>query len=166
MEILAITMAYNKNQMTNKKHPLKGDKIKPVKKRKYYEIRSGYRSGLEEQIQEALDSAGVAAQYEQEKIPFVIPAKNSKYLPDWRLPNGIIIEAKGRFVLADRQKHLLIKQQHPEEDIRFIFYNANAKLDKRSKTTQAEWAEKNGFKYSDWKTFKGVPEEWLVNCGA
>ena len=36
------------------------------------------------------------------------------YTPDFVLPNGIIIETKGRFTVADRRKHLLIKKQHPK----------------------------------------------------
>ena len=32
------------------------------------------------------------------------------YTPDFVLPNGVIIETKGRFVAADRRKHLEIKK--------------------------------------------------------
>ena len=39
----------------------------------------------------------------------------------FRLDNGIIIETKGAFNSADRKKHKLIKEQHPELDIRFMF---------------------------------------------
>ena len=57
------------------------------------------------------------------------------YTPDFELPNGIIIESKGRFVAADRKKHLLVQKQHPELDIRFVFSNSKAKISKGSKTT-------------------------------
>ena len=80
-----------------------------------------------------------------------------RYTPDFILPNGIIIETKGRFVAADRKKHLLIQQQHSELDIRFVFSNSRAKLSKGAKSTYGEWCEKHGFLYAD----KQIPEEWL-----
>lgn len=73
------------------------------------------------------------------------------------LPNGIIIEAKGVLYSEDRQKHLLIKKQYPDLDIRFVFQNPKNKLYKGSKTTYADWAEKNGFKYST----RQIPDAWF-----
>ena len=74
------------------------------------------------------------------------------------LPNGIIVETKGRFTPADRQKHLLVQKQFPELDIRFVFSNPNQKINKGSKTSYAMWCEKNGFLYA-----KGlIPKEWLM----
>ncbi len=34
---------------------------------------------------------------------------------------------------ADRQKHLLVRDQHPELDIRFVFSRSAAKINKASK---------------------------------
>lgn len=116
-----------------------------------------YRSGLEETVGKQLRDAGITVEYESIKIKFVQPAKVRTYTPDWVLPNGIIIETKGRFTAADRQKHLLIQEQHPNLDIRFVFSNPNAKINKRSKTSYADWCEKNGFLYA-----KGtIPLSWL-----
>lgn len=95
--------------------------------------------------------------YESSKIEFTRPAKSSKYCPDFHLPNGIIIETKGRFLTDDRQKHLLIKSQRPELDIRFVFSNSRAKISKQSSTTYAMWCEKNGFLFAD----KLIPRQWL-----
>lgn len=80
-----------------------------------------------------------------------------KYTPDFVLPNGIIIETKGRFTAADRKKHLLIKEQHPEFDIRFVFSNSRTKLNKGAKSSYGEWCSKHGFLYAD----KVIPQEWL-----
>ena len=80
-----------------------------------------------------------------------------KYTPDFRLPNGIIVETKGRFISDDRKKHLLVQQQHPDLDIRFVFSNSKAKLNKGAKSTYADWCIKHGFLYAD----KTIPEEWL-----
>lgn len=117
----------------------------------------GYRSGLEETIDVSLKAVGVNGEYEQHKIAYTKPATQHKYTPDFRLPNGIFVETKGRFVTADRKKHLLIKEQHPELDIRFVFQNANNRLSKKSKTTYADWCNKYGFLYAE----KEIPKEWL-----
>lgn len=120
-------------------------------------VAAGYRSGLEEKVGNLLEEQGCVAIYEPFKIAYTIPASNHTYTPDYELPNGIIIETKGRFVMEDRKKHLLVKKQHPDLDIRFVFANAKAKLRKGSPTTYATWCEKNGFKYAS----KEVPEEWI-----
>lgn len=130
----------------------------------------GYRSGLEDVIAAELSSRGVPFRYEAkvDVIPFVQPAKNRTYTPDFVLDNGVIIETKGRFVTADRQKHILIKAQHPELDIRFLFSNPNSRLSKLSKTTYGMWCEKNGFEYAKAATpaqirkgANSIPQDWI-----
>ena len=120
-------------------------------------VAAGYRSGLEEKVGTLLEEQGCVAIYEPFKIAYTIPASSHTYTPDYELPNGIIVETKGRFVLEDRKKHLLVKKQHPDLDIRFVFGNAKSKLRKGSPTTYATWCEKNGFLYAS----KVVPEEWI-----
>lgn len=117
--------------------------------------RSDFRSGLEYEVAKQLEDSGVTYEYEKTKIPY--QKKPSTYLVDFELPNGIIIETKGRFTSFDRAKHLLIKEQHPEYDIRFVFSNSRAKLYKGAKSTYGTWCDKNGFKYAD----KQIPLEWL-----
>lgn len=120
---------------------------------------TGKRSGLEVKIGAHLTESG--AEFQDEKQIPAVPytsRRERKYHPDFRLKNGIIIEAKGWFKPEDREKHLCIKYQHPELDIRFVFSNPNAKLGKRSMTTYAEWCVKFGFKFA-----KGlVPKEWIA----
>lgn len=116
----------------------------------------GYRSGLEDRISKQLKSLSVPVKYEEMKIKYAINEVRT-YTPDFELPNGIIIESKGRFTVADRKKHLLIKKQHPELDIRFVFSNSRAKINKGSKTTYGMWCDKHGFLYAD----KLIPEEWI-----
>ena len=120
-------------------------------------IKYGYRSGLESKVSAQLTEAGVDFEYEKFKIEYEVH-ETRKYTPDFRLPNGIIVETKGRFVAADRKKHLLVQQQRPELDIRFVFSNSNAKLNKGAKSTYADWCQKHGFLYAD----KFIPEEWLI----
>ena len=121
----------------------------------------GFRSGLEERVAKQLEELGVVAEYETQKIKYTIPESVHTYTPDFILPNGIIIETKGRFLLADRKKHILIKKQMPHLDIRFVFMNSAAKLNKGSKTTYADWCDKQGFVYAD----KLIPELWIKEKG-
>lgn len=120
-------------------------------------LREGFRSGLEDVVAQQLRVLGIEPEYEEHRIAFIRPARGSKYTPDFRLPNGIFIETKGRFVTDDRQKHILIKQQHPEYDIRFVFSNSRDRISKTSKTTYADWCVKNGFKFAD----KLIPKDWI-----
>ncbi|NBK20426.1 MAG: endonuclease I [Spirochaetia bacterium] len=120
-----------------------------------------YRSGLEDKIAAQLESAGVKYAYEDWKIPYVIPASNHSYKPDFILPNNIIIEAKGIFDTDDRTKHLLIREQYPELEIRFVFSSVNTKIYSGSKTTVAAWCDKYGFKFAA----KLIPAGWLKEKG-
>jgi hypothetical protein len=104
-----------------------------------------------------LAAQGIPYAYEEFKIPWVLH-KDCTYTPDFLLPNGIIVETKGRFVTSDRQKHLAIQKQEPLLDIRFVFSRANAKLSKASATTYAKWCSSKGFKYADLT----VPASWLA----
>jgi len=117
--------------------------------------RCDFRSGLEYRVACQLDDLGVAYEYENLRVKY--QKKPSTYTPDFELPNGIIIEAKGRFTSSDRSKHLRIKEQHPELDIRFVFSNSSNKLNKNSNTTYAGWCDRHGFLWSD----KRIPKDWL-----
>jgi hypothetical protein len=120
-------------------------------------VKNGYRSGLEEVISNKLAENNIDGEYEKHKIKYVKPATEHTYTPDFKLPNGIFVETKGRFVTEDRKKHVLIRKQHPELDIRFVFQNSKNKIRKGSPTTYADWCNKHGFKYAD----KVIPQEWL-----
>ncbi len=118
---------------------------------------AAYRSGLEENIAKQLSSKGVKVQFEEYSLGYTKPETQHKYTCDFILPNGIMIESKGLFDVDDRKKHILIKEQHPDLDIRFVFSRSASKLYKGAKTTYADWCVKNGFQYAD----KLIPDEWL-----
>ena len=120
-------------------------------------IKAGWRSGFELNINEYLKQKGIEGEYEKHVIKYIIPESNHKYTPDFKLPNGIFIESKGRFMLDDQKKHILIRAQHPDLDIRFVFQNSKAKIRKGSKTTYADWCAKHGFMFAD----KMIPDAWL-----
>jgi len=131
--------------------------VKLSKTPKARAISKGYRSGLEEKVAQYLLDAGVKFTYEEEVIRYIKPEKSARYTPDFVLENGIIVETKGRFLTADRLKHLLIQKQHPDLDIRFVFSRSKERLSKKSSTTYAAWCQKHGFKYAD----ETIPLEWL-----
>jgi uncharacterized protein (DUF488 family) len=129
---------------------------------KHYKVarRLGFRSGLEVEISDFLKKLSVPFIYEGIKIEWEDLAYRF-YTPDFVLPNGIIIESKGFFTVADRRKHIEIQRQHPKLDIRFVFANENSKLRKGSKTSYAKWCEKNNFKFCH----RVIPEKWLKERG-
>ena len=98
-----------------------------------------------------------AGHYEKYTITYTKPETNHSYTPDFVLSNGIVIEAKGLFEREDRQKHLLIKEQYPNLDLRFVFQNPKLKLYKGSKTTYGDWADKHGFLWST----RIIPDSWF-----
>ena len=116
----------------------------------------GYRSGLEHKVSQYLDKLYIKYKYEAIKIEWEDLAYRT-YTPDFVLDNNIIIETKGMFTTADRRKHLCIKKQHPELDIRFVFENSKRKLRKGAKSTYGQWCIKYDFQYFD----RIIPEDWL-----
>ena len=120
-------------------------------------IKYGYRSGFEHRISEQLKQQNINPQYETTVVKYTIPARDSKYTVDFTLPNGILVETKGRWMPDDRKKHLLVKEQHPELDIRIVFQSAKSKLRKGSKTTYADYCDKHGIKWSE----KTIPQSWI-----
>ena len=116
---------------------------------------ANYRSRLEERLARWLEVNGKPFEYETLKLNYTVHAV---YTPDFVLPNGVIIEAKGYFKPEDRRKMLAVKKQHPDLDIRLVFQSPNNTISKESKTTYAMWAEKNGFL---WAPYHSIPLDWF-----
>lgn len=123
-------------------------------------LKHGYRSGLEIKIKDYLKENKIPVKYERVKIEWE-DLMYRTYTPDFILPNGIIIEVKGRFTSDDRRKHLAVKKQHTTLDIRFVFESSRRKLSKGAKTTYGQWCDKHGFMYAD----RVIPQEWLSESG-
>lgn len=116
-----------------------------------------FRSGLERSIAKRLESKGVRYDYEPFRIPFIQPQKVRHYTLDFILPNGIVVEAKGQWKTADRQKFLMVQETYPDLDIRFVFSRSKTTISKRSTTTYADYCESNGWLYAD----KHIPQSWI-----
>jgi len=129
---------------------------KRISKARANAIKHGYRSGFEHKVADQLNEAKIDFEYEKTVIDYIKPQTNHTYTIDFTLPNGILVETKGRWVLEDRKKHLLIKDQHPELDIRIVFQNPNGKIRKGSKTTYASFCDKHDIKWAG----KTIPDAW------
>ena len=115
-----------------------------------------YRSKFEVRVAADLGKRKVDFQYEKVSFDYVPKIRN--YTPDFYLPESkIYIETKGRLTTNDRVKHLLIKDQYPDLDIRFVFVNADNKISRTSKTTYANWCDRHKFLWAE----SLVPMEWL-----
>ena len=114
-----------------------------------------YRSNPEESFATTLINDKIKFNYEADKISYTVI---KKYITDFYLIEyNFYIEFKGYFKPSDRRKHILVRNQNPDIDIRFVFLNANNKLNKNSKTTYADWCDKYNFKWAE----KIIPEQWL-----
>ena len=115
-----------------------------------------YRSKFEVKVAADLGKRKIDFQYEKVSFDYVPKIRN--YTPDFYLPDSkIYIETKGRLTTNDRVKHLLIKDQYPDLDIRFVFVNADNKISRTSKTTYANWCDRHKFLWAE----NLVPMEWL-----
>ena len=107
-----------------------------------------YRSKFEIKVAADLGKRKVAFEYEKVSFDYVPKIRN--YTPDFYLPESkIYIETKGRLTTNDRVKHLLIKDQWVDLDIRFVFVNAGNKISRTSKTTYADWCDRHKFLWAE-----------------
>lgn len=113
-----------------------------------------YRSKLEEQVGADLSRRGLAYQYESEKFRFV---QHKNYTPDFKVGN-VYIEVKGWWPPAERTKFLAVMVSHPELRIFVALQRPFATLNKRSKTTYADWCQKHGI---PWAPIP-IPDEFLT----
>ena len=116
-----------------------------------------FRSGFEKAIAEDLIEKDAGFTYEEDTILYIVPASTRKYIPDFKLSNGIIVEAKGRWTLEDRKKIVLVIEQNPKLDLRMLFQRDQV-LNKGAKTKYSSWCEKRGIPYAVGKV---IPEEWM-----
>ena len=107
------------------------------------------RNRFEHKTYNQLRRAKVLFKYEAERIAYILARH---YIPDFivETPTGkLYIECKGYLRPEHKAKLVAVKRQHPEIDLRILFY-ADTKKNTR-------WAEKNGIKFAISK----IPREWL-----
>lgn len=121
-------------------------------------FKSNFETEIYKQLVHDIRPKWVQFGYEITKIPYTTV---HNYKPDWTLTNTktgktIHIECKGYLRPEDIAKMRILNKQHPDLDIRFLFWTNN-KLNARSSTRYDEWAYKNGYKFA----FRTIPQEWL-----
>ncbi|MGO1160858.1 endodeoxyribonuclease [Brucella sp. C7-11G] len=93
--------------------------------------------------QKVAAQVGPGFAYEAKRLPYTLA---HTYLPDFlNEQTHEIVEAKGRFTAADRQKMLAVKAAHPQYKITIVFQNADLPINKNSKTSYGDWCSKHGF---------------------
>jgi predicted nuclease of restriction endonuclease-like RecB superfamily len=117
---------------------------------------SKYRSKLEERVADLLQGLGISYEYESTKVPYTI---QHNYCPDFILPNHVYLETKGYWDPNDRRKVLAVKRDNPDLDLRMVFQAPYNKINKKSKTTYAQWCEKHDI---PWTSYHNIPLEWLI----
>ena len=120
-----------------------------------------HRSKFETYVISALRrNKKIQVEYEPEKWPYVMPASTHQYTPDVKiiLPSGAVIyvELKGKLDGATRKKMILVREQHPDKDLRIVFMRNNT-LSKTSKTRYMDWATKAGYVCA----VGTIPSSWL-----
>lgn len=122
------------------------------------EVRNKYELDILKDLKSKSRKRKFIYDYESEFIPYVL---TKKYQPDFiitREDGGkIYIETKGYFRPADRAKMIAVKRNHPDLDIRIIFYR-NDKI-KGSKSRYTDWCERHKFPCH---VGHDVPTEWLA----
>lgn len=138
---------------------------KRIKGRNHFYKDYRMASHSEVKFAQKCDRQRITWDYEPETFPWIPPP--AKYTPDFKITcsNGKIfyVEYKGYLRNSDKRKMIEVKKQHPDLDVRFVFESATkpvAGAKKRkdgTKLSHKEWAEKQGFRWSE----GFIPKEWL-----
>lgn len=131
-----------------------------------------YRSKFEQKIGDYLTSCHVPFKYEEVTVAYQKEIKgecnvcgssdvcgSAKYTPDFLLPNGIFIEAKGKFTSSDRTKLLAVlrsNNQITRDNFRILFMYDNW-LTKRKVKRYTDWCAQHNIECA---VGHEVPEAW------
>jgi hypothetical protein len=129
-----------------------------------------YESKFEERLAAQLQKKGVKFTYESETWKYEKKPYNATcldcgsrrvmetrdYTPDFFLPSGIVVEAKGKFTSPMRTKLLAVRESNPDRDLRIVFQRDNP-LTSTKKKTYTGWAKQKGFKCAVGE----IPDDWL-----
>lgn len=107
------------------------------------------RNLFEKRIHNQLKRKKIKFSYEAERIPYVLARH---YVPDFIISTKlgkVYVECKGYLRPEDKSKLRAVKKQHPEIDLRILFYE--------ERKSNIRWAERNGFVYA----IGTIPSEWV-----
>lgn len=112
-------------------------------------MKKKFKNLFEKRINLQLKRSKLKFKYECERIPYVLAGH---YIPDFIVEtiNGkIYIECKGYLRPASKAKMVAVRRQHPEIDLRIVFYE--------KRKSNIRWAEKIGIKWA----VGTIPTDWL-----
>jgi len=143
---------------------------KSIFAKKSFKRKGRFRSNFELLISKQLIEAGAQWKYEITKYDYFLPINGEvicekcgrtkaitrkRYLPDFFLSNGVVIEGKGRLTVPDRKKLEAVRKYNPSLDLRILFMY-DRKTNKRG-DRYSTWAERIGI---PWAVAK-IPDEWM-----
>ena len=129
-----------------------------------------FRSKFEYSVASDLWKRKIAFGYEVESFPFFLEmyrgecrecgskdvVSSRSYTPDFFLPGGVVVEAKGKFTPKNRTRMLAFKESNPGVDIRMLFMRNNW-ISSKKRSTYGDWCDKHGFPWS----VGTVPKDWI-----
>lgn len=144
--------------------------MRTINNKKLYYKKRFYRSLFEVSVAKQLYEAGTKFTYETKSYSYLDPVPRAEcaacsgkdcfvrrtYTPDFFLPDGITIEAKGKLDFKQRKKLKAIKKSNPDLDLRLLFMR-DQKISKNSTTLYTDWAYQHGFTYA----VNTIPQSWL-----
>ena len=117
------------------------------------------KSGFEDRAIDLFKKHKVKADYEADKIEYVIRAN---YKPDFKCTdkdgNTFYIETKGYFDVEAVKKMKAVKETNPDLDVR-MWFMSDKKIPGRKKMKYSDWCEKYGYKYHIGESF---PKHWFT----
>lgn len=127
------------------------------------------KSKFEIRLGKELTKLKVKFSYESEKWHYKIKPYNATcsacgsgevyetriYTPDFFLPSGVVVEAKGNFTPKMRTKIKAVIKSNPSKDLRIVFMQDNY-LTKTRKKRYSDWCIQQGIEYAIYS----IPEEW------
>ena len=127
------------------------------------------KSKFEIRLGKELTKMKVKFSYESEKWEYKIKPYNATcsacgsdevyetriYTPDFFLPSGVVVEAKGNFTPKMRTKIKAVIKSNPNKDLRIVFMQDNFLTTNRKKRYSG-WCKQQGIKCA----IGSIPEEW------
>ena len=116
-----------------------------------------FRSKAELSVAQQFSDHGLPFSYEQDTLPYTL---SRKYTPDFRV-GDVFVEVKGWWAPEDRAKLLAVFKANPETMLFVALERPLLTISKTSKTTYAQWAEKNGIPWCPVPIPQKFLDAWL-----
>ena len=112
-----------------------------------YAKMAGLKSMLEVRSQAWFENRNIPFKYEGERWNYQYEPQT--YRPDFNINEEWSIECKGKLTKEVRKKLLAIIKSNPNKKLFMVFEKPDNRINRGSKTTYADWANKHGIPWSD-----------------